>query len=272
MAVDARGRRRKPRRAPLAVRRGAEAQPGGPGRRVDGRHVCAGALLPERHAVQRSLRWLMPVHGRVRRRGRRRHLRAWCVRGRPGTGDRLCHADPRRRAFVRHDRGCGRPISFRTGDDEQLPRRAPARKRFAADAQDGRRLAGLHPPGVPCCGAGAGDGGASPAEDVAMKALVIGVLAAILSILMTATVVLGYRNEQQTIDRFMGTGIAAKVDVWGNPPAYVLIEKAGTGVESRTPLSKDGSLVARLLPGTYTLSLPGDSRSVTIDVSDGECK
>lgn len=104
-----------------------------------------------------------------------------------------------------------------------------------------------------------------------MKALVIGVLAAILSILMTATVVLGYRNEQQTIYRFMGTGIAAKVDVWGNPPAYVLIEKAGTGVESRTPLSKNGSLVARLLPGTYTLSLPGDSRSVTIDVPDGEC-
>ena len=104
-----------------------------------------------------------------------------------------------------------------------------------------------------------------------MKALVIGVLAAILSLLMTATVVLGYRNEQQTIYRFMGTGIAAKVDVWGNPPAYVLIENADTRVVTRVPLSQGGSLVAHLSPGTYTLKLPDDSRSVTIDVPDGEC-
>jgi len=104
-----------------------------------------------------------------------------------------------------------------------------------------------------------------------MKLLIISMLTAILAVLLTATVVLGYRNEQQTIYRFMGTGIAAKVDVWGNPPAYVLIDNAETGAMSRPPLSKGGSLVARLAPGTYILTMPGDSRSVTIDVPPGEC-
>jgi len=104
-----------------------------------------------------------------------------------------------------------------------------------------------------------------------MRLLLVGALAAILAVLLTATVVLGYRNEQQHIYRFMGTGIAARVDVWGNPPAYVLIENVDTRVVTRSPLSKDGSLVARLSPGTYTLRLPGDSRSITVDVPDGEC-
>ena len=104
-----------------------------------------------------------------------------------------------------------------------------------------------------------------------MKLLVIGLLAAILAVLLTATVVLGYRSEQQQIFRFMGTGIAARVDVLGKTPAYVVIENEETRAVSRFPLTPDGGLVARLAPGTYRLSLPNDSRSATVAVPSSEC-
>src|SRR5690242_10097340 len=126
---------------------------------------------------------------------RSRRLPARGLRGRPGTGDRLRDADPGRPAFVRHHRGCDRPVPLRAGDHVQRPFRAPPGERFAADAAGGWRAARIHPPVVPRRRAGAGDGDASAAQDAAMRLLLVGALAAVLAVLLTATVVLGYRNE-----------------------------------------------------------------------------
>lgn len=104
-----------------------------------------------------------------------------------------------------------------------------------------------------------------------MKLLVIAVLAVVVSGLLTVAVLIGYRTDRQHVYEFMGTGIAAKLDVLGAPPSYVVIEDGAARAIGRATVGRDGSFVARLAPGTYRLRLPGDSRTVTVEVPDGEC-
>ena len=105
-----------------------------------------------------------------------------------------------------------------------------------------------------------------------MRLLVIGVLAAALSVVLTVAVFTeSYHLDQGRIPGFMGTGIAAKIDVLGSAPPYVLIEDETSNAIRRTSLASDGSFAARLAPGSYRLSLPNDSRSVTIRVPGDEC-
>src|SRR5258708_16879212 len=69
----------------------------------------------------------------------------------------------------------------------------------------------------------------------------------------------------------MGTGIAAKIDVFGAAPLYVLIEDETSHLIKRSALARDGTFAARLAPGNYRLRLPNDPRSVAIAVPNGEC-
>jgi hypothetical protein len=104
-----------------------------------------------------------------------------------------------------------------------------------------------------------------------MKLLVVGVLAALLSVLLTVTLLVGYRNDQHVIRWFPGTGIAAKVDVLGAPPAYVEIDNRQTGKGYTVSVLGDGTFVAPLPPGLYDVRVPGDARTVSLDVPSGEC-
>ena len=104
-----------------------------------------------------------------------------------------------------------------------------------------------------------------------MRWLRLGMLAVLLSLLLTAAVVGGYSRDQQTIRWFPGTGIAGKLDVWGSQPGRVAIEDRSTATVSYVEVFADGSFVAQLPPATYRLWMPGDSRSVTIRVPAGEC-
>jgi len=104
-----------------------------------------------------------------------------------------------------------------------------------------------------------------------MKLLTIGLLAGIAVVLLTAALLIGYRQDQQVIYRFAGTGIAGKIDVFGTPPDDVLIEASGSGTVTRASLESNGTFVARLDPGSYRLKLPHDSRSAPVIVPSGEC-
>ena len=104
-----------------------------------------------------------------------------------------------------------------------------------------------------------------------MRLLVVGVLAAALSVLLTVTLLLGYRTDQQRVRWFPGTGIAGKVDVAGAPPAYVSVEDLATGKEYTEPVLGDGTFIAPLPPGHYDLRLPHDGRTVKLTVPAGEC-
>ena len=104
-----------------------------------------------------------------------------------------------------------------------------------------------------------------------MKLLVVGLLALTLSVLLTVTLLAGYRQDQGVIRWFPGTGIAGKVDVRGAEPAYMSIENRETGAEYTVKVLDDGTFVAPLSPGVYELQVPGDDRSVTLAVPDGEC-
>ncbi len=104
-----------------------------------------------------------------------------------------------------------------------------------------------------------------------MKLLVIGVLAAVLSVLLTVAVLTGYRQDQQVIRWFPGTGIAGKVDVLGAEPTYLSIANRATGNEYTVRVLDDGTFVAPLPPGTYQLQLPNDDRTVSLAVPNGEC-
>jgi len=104
-----------------------------------------------------------------------------------------------------------------------------------------------------------------------MKLLVVGILAAALSVLLTVAVLIGYHNDQQIIRWFPGTGIAGKLDVNGVEPTYVSIENEATGVAATVAVAADGSFIAPLDPGTYRLQPAGDSRSTTVVVPDGHC-
>jgi hypothetical protein len=104
-----------------------------------------------------------------------------------------------------------------------------------------------------------------------MKLLVIGLLAAVLSVLLTAALLTGYHQDQQVIRWFPGTGIAGKVDVLGAPPTYLSIANRAGGHEYTVSVLDDGTFVAPLPPGAYDLQLPDDDRTVTLAVPDGEC-
>ena len=104
-----------------------------------------------------------------------------------------------------------------------------------------------------------------------MKLLVVGVLAAVLSILLTVVLLSGYRHDQRVVRWFPGTGIAGKVDTLGNAPSYVLIDNRQTGKAYTEPVLGDGTFIAPLPPGRYDLRVQGDDRTVTLDVPNGEC-
>ena len=104
-----------------------------------------------------------------------------------------------------------------------------------------------------------------------MKLLRIGLLAAVLSGLLTAALLTGYHQDQQVIRWFPGTGIAGKVDVFGVAPTYLSIADRGTGKEYTVRVLDDGTFVAPLPPGSYDLQLPDDDRTVALTVPNGEC-
>ena len=104
-----------------------------------------------------------------------------------------------------------------------------------------------------------------------MRLLLVGVLAIVISVLLTVTLLVGYRHDQQVIRWFPGTGIAGKVDIVGAAPAYVSIVNRRTGEEHAVSVLEDGTFVAPLPPGTYDLQLPNDDRTVTLAVPPGEC-
>jgi len=104
-----------------------------------------------------------------------------------------------------------------------------------------------------------------------MKLLAIGLLAAVLSVLLTVALLTGYRQDQQVIRWFPGTGIAGKVDVLGAEPTYLSIANRATGNEYTVRVLDDGTFVALLPPGTYELQLPNDDRTVNLAVPNGEC-
>ena len=64
-----------------------------------------------------------------------------------------------------------------------------------------------------------------------MKLLVVGLLALTLSVLLTVTLLAGYRHDQNVISWFPGTGIAGKVDVRGAEPTYISIDNRENGAE-----------------------------------------
>ena len=103
-----------------------------------------------------------------------------------------------------------------------------------------------------------------------MRLLVVGVLAAVLATLLTVAL-LGYRHDQHVIRWFPGTGIAAKIDVLAQAPAYVSIDDLRTGEEHTFAVADDGTFVAPLPPDAYRIQLPGDGRAVTVDVPRGDC-
>jgi len=104
-----------------------------------------------------------------------------------------------------------------------------------------------------------------------MRLLVVGVMAVVLSVLLTVSLLFGYHADQGHLPRFMGTGIAGKVDAFGVLPSNILIEDLRSHARTGASLAADGTFVARLAPGSYRLNLPNDSRSVTIAVPGDEC-
>jgi hypothetical protein len=104
-----------------------------------------------------------------------------------------------------------------------------------------------------------------------VKLLVVGILAAIVSVLLTVTLLAGYRYDQHVIRWFPGTGIAGKLDVLGGAPSAVEIVNDRTGKEYAAAVAGDGTFVAPLPPGRYDVRIPGDGRAVTLDVPSGEC-
>jgi hypothetical protein len=104
-----------------------------------------------------------------------------------------------------------------------------------------------------------------------MRLLRIGLLALVLSALLTAAVIGGYGRDQDVIRWFPGTGVAAKLDVWGPAPAEVRIQSQATGAVTSVEVWPDGTFIAQLPPGAYRLALPNDGRTVEIHVPAGEC-
>jgi len=104
-----------------------------------------------------------------------------------------------------------------------------------------------------------------------VKLLVVAVLAVILSLLLTAAVVLGYQQDQRVIRWFDGTGIAGKVDVVGSQPAYLVVENQETQSRVDVAVLSDGTFIAPLQPGKYRLHAANDTRSITVVVPARDC-
>src|SRR5438067_439355 len=96
-----------------------------------------------------------------------------------------------------------------------------------------------------------------------MKLRAVALLVATLTTLLTVAVLIGYRNDQQVIRWFPGTGIAGKLDVGGAQPAYLAIENESLGAAATVAVLADGAFIAPLDPGTYRLQPAGDARSPT---------
>lgn len=103
-----------------------------------------------------------------------------------------------------------------------------------------------------------------------MRLLVIGVLAAVLAVLVTVTL-LGYRQDQRVVRWFPGTGIAGKIDTVGAEPSSIEIDNRQTGREYTAKVDGNGTFIAPLPPGRYDLRPAGDSRSITLEVPAGDC-
>jgi len=103
-----------------------------------------------------------------------------------------------------------------------------------------------------------------------MRLLVVGVLAAVLCVLVTVTL-LGYRHDQAVIRWFPGTGIAAKIDMLGATPSSVLLDNRQTGKDYTAQVDGDGTFIAPLPPGLYEVRIPGDARTVMLEVPKGDC-
>ena len=104
-----------------------------------------------------------------------------------------------------------------------------------------------------------------------MKLLTIALLAVVAVGLLSAVLLIGYRQDRQVIYRFAGTGIAGKIDVFGTAPDYLLIDGPDSGTVTRVPVASNGAFVARPDPGSYRLQLPDDSRRAPVVVPSGEC-
>lgn len=103
-----------------------------------------------------------------------------------------------------------------------------------------------------------------------MRLLVIGVLAAVLAVLVTVTL-LGYRQDQLVVRWFPGTGIAGKIDTLGPGPSSIEIDDRQSGSEYTARVDGNGAFIAALPPGRYDVRPAGDSRTITLDVPAGDC-
>ena len=104
-----------------------------------------------------------------------------------------------------------------------------------------------------------------------MKLFRIALLMSLGLLVATAAVFGDYGRERQTIRWFPGTGIAAKVEVWGAAPPHVRIANMETGAVTYAEVWRDGTFIAPLPPGTYRIDVPSDSRAVALTVPRGEC-
>ena len=104
-----------------------------------------------------------------------------------------------------------------------------------------------------------------------MRLLVVGVLFAAVSVLLTIALLVGYSHDQHVIRWFPGTGIAGKIDVVGATPSSVEIDNLRTGTDYKARVDGAGTFIAPLPPGRYDVRIEGDGRTVTLDVPDGDC-
>jgi hypothetical protein len=104
-----------------------------------------------------------------------------------------------------------------------------------------------------------------------VRLLRVGLLAFLTVGLLAVAVMHGYSEDQSVIRWFPGTGIAGKIDVMGTIPSYLVIEDLSSRTSVRTPVAANGTFVAALVPGDYSLQLPGESRWTQVFVPRGHC-
>ena len=104
-----------------------------------------------------------------------------------------------------------------------------------------------------------------------MRLLVVGILAAVMSVLLTVAVLTGYHQDQHVIRWFDGTGIAGKVDVVGSQPDHLVVESMANQDRTDVAVLSDGTFIAPLASGTYHLHAANDSRSITVVVPERDC-
>ena len=104
-----------------------------------------------------------------------------------------------------------------------------------------------------------------------MRLLVVGILAAVLSVLLAVAVLTGYHQDQHVIRWFEGTGIAGKVDVIGSQPDHLVVENLANQARIDVAVLSDGTFIVPLDPGTYRLRAANDSRSIQVVVPARDC-